>query len=172
MNMDAPCRTSGRATSQRIEALLVSDHRHKTPLRGTKAIRIRAGEDNYTALNYRYAGQTGHIHEVVEIGGRQLAKVGFDDRKIVLSARGSRTRRVRQARHVSRYRTGHRLNTSRDAHGRRNRGQAGLRGLLLKAVGIAAETILGDVRSHAGREDLTEIESKRLSTPMLSRVFS
>ncbi len=34
-------------------------------------------------MNYRYAGQTGHIHEVVEIGGRELAKVGFDDRKIV-----------------------------------------------------------------------------------------
>ncbi len=62
----------------------MSDHRHKTPLRGTKAVpHPRAGEDNYTALNYRYAGQTGHIHEVVEIGGRQLAKVGFDDRKIV-----------------------------------------------------------------------------------------
>ena len=25
----------------------------------------------------------GHIHEVVTIGGKQLAKVGFDDRKIV-----------------------------------------------------------------------------------------
>ncbi len=34
-------------------------------------------------MNYRYAGQEGHIHEVVEIGGRELAKVGFDDRKIV-----------------------------------------------------------------------------------------
>ena len=62
----------------------MSDHRHQTPLRGTKAIpRPRDDEANYTAVNYRYAGQTGHIHEVVEIGGRQLAKVGFDDRKIV-----------------------------------------------------------------------------------------
>ncbi len=62
----------------------MSEHRHKTPLRGTKAIpRPRADEANYTAVNYRYAGKTGHIHEVVEIGGRQLAKVGFDDRKIV-----------------------------------------------------------------------------------------
>ncbi len=34
-------------------------------------------------MNYAYAGQEGHIHEVVLIGGRQLAKVGFDDRKIV-----------------------------------------------------------------------------------------
>jgi len=34
-------------------------------------------------VNYRYAGQAGHIHEVVEIGGRSLAKVGFDDKKIV-----------------------------------------------------------------------------------------
>ncbi len=62
----------------------MSDHRHKTPLRGAKAIpHPRDGEAHYTALNYRYAGQTGHIHEVVEIGGRQLAKVGFDDRRIV-----------------------------------------------------------------------------------------
>ena len=34
-------------------------------------------------INYEYAGRTGHVHEVVEIGGRQLAKIGFDDRKIV-----------------------------------------------------------------------------------------
>ncbi len=62
----------------------MSDHRHKTPLRGTKAIpRPRPDETDYTEMNYRYAGVTGHIHEVVEIGGRQLAKVGFDDRKIV-----------------------------------------------------------------------------------------
>ncbi len=62
----------------------MSDHRHKTPLRGTKAIpRPKPGESNYTEVNYRYAGQTGHIHEVVTIGGRELAKVGFDDRKIV-----------------------------------------------------------------------------------------
>ncbi len=62
----------------------MSDHRHNTPLRGTKAIpRPRPDEPDYTAMNYQYAGRTGHIHEVVEIGGRQLAKVGFDDRKIV-----------------------------------------------------------------------------------------
>ncbi len=62
----------------------MSDHRHETPLRGTKAIpHPREGEESYTAMNFRYAGRTGHIHEVVEIGGRQLAKVGFDDRKIV-----------------------------------------------------------------------------------------
>ena len=62
----------------------MSQHRHKTPLRGTKAIpRPAAGNAEYTDVNYRYAGQTGHIHEVVTIGGRQLAKVGFDDRKIV-----------------------------------------------------------------------------------------
>ncbi|HET9029161.1 MAG TPA: hypothetical protein VFN49_03220 [Candidatus Aquilonibacter sp.] len=34
-------------------------------------------------MNYEYAGRVGHVHEVVEIDGRQLAKVGFDDRKIV-----------------------------------------------------------------------------------------
>ncbi len=59
-------------------------HRHNTPLRGVKATpRPKAGESDYTAVNYRYAGQTGHIHEVVTIHGRDLAKVGFDDRKIV-----------------------------------------------------------------------------------------
>ncbi|MHB8147375.1 MAG: hypothetical protein ACYDGM_08995 [Vulcanimicrobiaceae bacterium] len=59
-------------------------HRHKTPLRGVTAIpRPKAGDPNYTSVNYDYAGRTGHIHEVVEIGGRELAKVGFDDRKIV-----------------------------------------------------------------------------------------
>ena len=62
----------------------MSDHRHKTPLRGTKAIpRPRDGDPNYSAVNYTYAGREGHIHEVVTIGGRELAKVGFDDRKIV-----------------------------------------------------------------------------------------
>jgi len=62
----------------------VSEHRHQTPLRGTKVIpRPAPGNPDYTAVNYRYAGQEGHVHEVVEIGGRQLAKVGFDDRKIV-----------------------------------------------------------------------------------------
>ncbi|HVA27568.1 MAG TPA: hypothetical protein VNF68_05280 [Candidatus Baltobacteraceae bacterium] len=59
-------------------------HRHNTPLRGVKATpHPRPGDPNYTAVNYAYAEKVGHIHEVVEIGGRQLAKVGFDDRKIV-----------------------------------------------------------------------------------------
>ena len=62
----------------------MSTHRHNTPLRGTKAVpRPGRTTPNYTAVNYQYAGREGHIHEVVEIGGRQLAKVGFDDRKIV-----------------------------------------------------------------------------------------
>ena len=60
------------------------DHRHQTPLRGTKAIpRPTPGRTDYADVNYRYAGVVGHIHEVVTIGGTQLAKVGFDDRKIV-----------------------------------------------------------------------------------------
>ncbi|MGD0969084.1 MAG: hypothetical protein ABR949_12465 [Candidatus Aquilonibacter sp.] len=59
-------------------------HRHNTPLRGVKAIpRPKAGDPGYSDVNYRYAGREGHIHEVVEINGRALAKVGFDDRKIV-----------------------------------------------------------------------------------------
>jgi hypothetical protein len=59
-------------------------HRHRTPLRGVKAVpRPKPGDPRYTEVNYTYAGRTGHIHEVVEIAGRSLAKVGFDDRKIV-----------------------------------------------------------------------------------------
>lgn len=59
-------------------------HRHQTPLRGVKAIaRPQAGDPNYSAVNYEYAGREGHIHEVVQIDGRRLAKVGFADRKIV-----------------------------------------------------------------------------------------
>jgi hypothetical protein len=59
-------------------------HRHNTPLRGVKATpHPKIGDANYTAVNYEYAGKTGHIHEVVTIDGRELAKVGFDDRKIV-----------------------------------------------------------------------------------------
>jgi hypothetical protein len=62
----------------------VSEHRHQTPLRGAKAIpHPKEGDAAYTAVNYAYAGKIGHIHEVVTIGGRLLAKVGFDDRKIV-----------------------------------------------------------------------------------------
>ena len=62
----------------------LSEHRHQTPLRGTQ-VTPRPVPDNpdYRAVNYTYAGRVGHIHEVVTIGGRQLAKVGFDDRKIV-----------------------------------------------------------------------------------------
>jgi hypothetical protein len=59
-------------------------HRHQTPLRGVKAVpRPKPGNPEYAEVNYAYAGQEGHIHEVVTIAGRQLAKVGFDDRKIV-----------------------------------------------------------------------------------------
>ena len=62
----------------------MSTHRHQTPLRGAKATpKPRTGDPFYTAINYEYAGKTGHVHEVVTIGGRELAKVGFDDRKIV-----------------------------------------------------------------------------------------
>lgn len=62
----------------------MSEHRHQTPLRGTKAVpRPAPGQSQYTDVNYRYAGRVGHVHEVVVIGGKQLAKVGFDDRKIV-----------------------------------------------------------------------------------------
>ena len=62
----------------------MSEHRHQTPLRGTKVIPKPApGNPDYRAVNYAYAGKEGHVHEVVEIAGRQLAKVGFDDRKIV-----------------------------------------------------------------------------------------
>jgi hypothetical protein len=62
----------------------LSEHRHQTPLRGTKATpRPAPANPDYRDINYAYAGQPGHIHEVVTIGGRELAKVGFDDRKIV-----------------------------------------------------------------------------------------
>lgn len=59
-------------------------HRHNTPLRGVKATpRPREGNPDYSAVNYAYAGKVGHVHEVVTIAGRELVKVGFDDRKIV-----------------------------------------------------------------------------------------
>jgi hypothetical protein len=62
----------------------VSAHRHQTALRGVKATpKPAAGNPLYSAVNYAYAGLAGHVHEVVTIGGRRLAKVGFDDRKIV-----------------------------------------------------------------------------------------
>jgi len=60
------------------------EHRHQTPLRGVKATpRPRPDQPGYTPINYAYSGKVGHIHEVVDIAGRRLAKVGFDDRKIV-----------------------------------------------------------------------------------------
>jgi hypothetical protein len=59
-------------------------HRHTTPLRGVKVTPHPKPDDPaYTAVNYTYAGREGNIHEVVEIDGRKLAKVGFKDRKIV-----------------------------------------------------------------------------------------
>ena len=59
-------------------------HRHNTPLRGVKATpHPREGNPEYSAVNYAYAGKVGHVHEVVTIAGRELVKVGFDDRKIV-----------------------------------------------------------------------------------------
>ncbi len=62
----------------------MSTHRHQTPLRGVKATpHPEPNDPNYVAVNYEYAGRTGHVHEVVTIDGRQLVKVGFDDRKIV-----------------------------------------------------------------------------------------
>ena len=62
----------------------MSGHRHQTALRGVKAIpHPKPGNADYAPVNYAYAGKVGHVHEVVTIGGRQLAKVGFDDRKIV-----------------------------------------------------------------------------------------
>jgi hypothetical protein len=70
--------------SQARASNLAAMHRHRTPLRGVKATPHPKPDDpNYTAINYAYAGRTGHVHEVVEIDGRPLAKVGFDDRKIV-----------------------------------------------------------------------------------------
>lgn len=62
----------------------MSTHRHQTPLRGTKVTpHPKAGDPNYGPINYAYAGKPGHVHEVVTIAGRELAKVGFADKKIV-----------------------------------------------------------------------------------------
>jgi hypothetical protein len=59
-------------------------HRHNTPLRGVKVTpHPKPGDPAYSAVNYEYAGRAGNIHEMVEIDGRKLAKVGFKDRKIV-----------------------------------------------------------------------------------------
>jgi hypothetical protein len=67
-----------------LSSNLAGMHRHRTALRGVKATpRPKPNDPNYSEINYTYCGRSGHIHEVVEIGGRSLAKVGFDDRKIV-----------------------------------------------------------------------------------------
>lgn len=59
-------------------------HRHNTPLRGIKVIpKPPKDVPDYTEVHYRYAGMAGNIHEVVDINGRKLAKVGFKDKKIV-----------------------------------------------------------------------------------------
>jgi hypothetical protein len=59
-------------------------HRHNTPLRGVRATpRPKPDDPNYSEVHYVYSGREGHVHEVVEINGRKLAKVGFNDRKIV-----------------------------------------------------------------------------------------
>jgi len=71
-------------TSKRPPRTPVSEHRHQTPLRGTKVVpRPPADQAGYSDVNYRYAGREGRIHEVMTVGGKQFAKVGFDDRKIV-----------------------------------------------------------------------------------------
>jgi hypothetical protein len=63
---------------------LAAMHKHRTPLRGVKATpHPKPGDPYYTAINYAYAGRTGRVHEIVEIDGKKLAKIGFDDRKIV-----------------------------------------------------------------------------------------
>jgi hypothetical protein len=62
----------------------MSEHRHQTPLRGVRVVpRPKPDTPGYTLLNYAYAGKEGHIHEIVRIGGKELVKVGFADRKIV-----------------------------------------------------------------------------------------
>jgi hypothetical protein len=67
-----------------IILLSMAVHRHRTPLRGVKAIpRPREGRLEYGPRNYEYSGREGRIHETMEISGRTLAKVGFSDRKIV-----------------------------------------------------------------------------------------
>jgi hypothetical protein len=59
-------------------------HRHQTAYRGIKVTpNPQPGNKDYSEVNYRYAGQAGNIHEVVKIAGRELAKVGFPDKKIV-----------------------------------------------------------------------------------------
>ncbi|HEY9086019.1 MAG TPA: hypothetical protein VIN40_08840 [Candidatus Tyrphobacter sp.] len=59
-------------------------HRHQTSLRGVKVVPEPPEADpDYKPVNYEYAGREGRIHEVVEIAGRELAKVGFEDKRIV-----------------------------------------------------------------------------------------
>lgn len=60
------------------------NHRHASAMRGKKVVAHPAPDNEfYQPVNYTYANQTGNIHEVVEISGRQLAKIGYPDRKIV-----------------------------------------------------------------------------------------
>jgi hypothetical protein len=62
----------------------MGEHRHRTALRGVKVVPKPAQDEaGYSARNYEYAGREGRIHETIEIAGRTLAKVGFEDRKIV-----------------------------------------------------------------------------------------
>ena len=97
--------------SQGDASNLAAMHRHQTPLRGVKATpRPKPDDPNYTEVNYAYAGKTGHVHEVVDINGRSLAKVGFDDRKIVYYFLDDLELDAKcQARHLSRHRGGLRL---------------------------------------------------------------
>ncbi|TAM59820.1 hypothetical protein EPN52_06510 [bacterium] len=62
----------------------MADHKHNSPLRGTRVIpHPREDDPRYSAVNFRYAGEQGHIHEVVLAGGHELAKVGFADNRVV-----------------------------------------------------------------------------------------
>lgn len=62
----------------------MGEHRHRTALRGVKVV-PRPPQDGagYGVRNYEYAGREGRIHETIEVAGRTLVKVGFEDRKIV-----------------------------------------------------------------------------------------
>ncbi|TAM78425.1 hypothetical protein EPN44_00475 [bacterium] len=62
----------------------MAEHKHNSPLRGTRVIpHPHEGDSSYTAVNFQYAGQQGHVHEIVVAGGRELAKVGFPDKRVV-----------------------------------------------------------------------------------------
>jgi len=63
---------------------VASEHRHNSPLRGAKVIpRPTAGDPRYGRVHEEYAGRQGRVHEVVTIDGKDLVKVGFDDKKVV-----------------------------------------------------------------------------------------